>query len=195
MSGTMMRLIPAFALLMLTGDMSVVWAQDDFLTDEEVTAIRDAQEPEKRIAAYLDFAQWRLDSVRAGLAAAKGNFGRAVQKSLIEYARILEALEGALFDARERRVPVPKALKAMETRVPEFVKYLESLNSESSPGWKDYKFALEEAIEVTREELAEAEKGNFPEVDEREPPRLPPPSAPRPAPQEEGPPRKSRRSS
>jgi hypothetical protein len=83
----------------------------------------------------------------------------------------------------------------METRVPEFLKYLESLNSESSPGWKDYKFALEEAIDVTREELAEAAKGNFPEVDEREPPRLPPPSAPRPGPEEEGPPRKSRRSS
>ena len=190
-----MRLIPAFALLMLTGDMSVVWAQDDFLTDGEITAIRDAQEPEKRIVAYLDFAQRRLDTVRTSIAGAKGNFGRAVQKSLIEYVRILEALEGTLFDARDRRVPVPKALKEMETRVPEFLKYLESLDTESSPGWKDYEFTLEEAIEVTREELAEAEKGSFPEVDEREPPRLPAPSAPKRDPEEEGPPRKSRPSS
>jgi hypothetical protein len=192
MNRTMTRhLALVLALLILSGAAAAVQAQDDFLTDEEVTAIRDAQEPEKRIVAYLDFAQWRLDAVRASLASAKGNFGRAVQRNLTDYARILEALESTLFDSRERRSPVPKALKAMETRVPEFLKYLESLNP-NSPGWKDYEYTLEEASEVTQEVLAEAAKGNFPEVDEREPPRLPPPSAPRRAPEEEGPPRKGR---
>lgn len=190
MSRAMRGPILALTLALLIGG-TAVRAQDDFLRDGEIDAIREAQEPDKRMLAYLTFAQLRLDAVRASLASGKPNLGRAVQRSLLEYIRILEALEGTLFDAREGRVPVPKALKEMGTRVPEFLSYLESLNPESSPGWRDYEFTLEEAIEVTREELAEVERGNFPEVEEREPPRLPARSAPQPDPEKEGPPRKS----
>jgi len=86
-----------------------------------------------------------------------------------------------------------------------FLTYLQSLDSEKSPGYDDYRFTLEEALAVTEEIVADTKKGAFPEVLGREPPRLPatPPRQTRenpresdpgstPAPAEEGPPRRRR---
>lgn len=180
------------ALLCLSGLPISARAQEDFLTDGEIIAVRDAQEPDKRLVLYLDFAQRRLDAVKASLDSKKSNAGRSAQKNLGEYVHILEALEGTIQDARERRIPAPKGLLAVETRGAEFLKYLESLDSESSPGWADYQFTLEEALEMTREEIAEAKKGSFPEVQERKPPSGMPASPPPEKREEEGPPRRRR---
>jgi hypothetical protein len=167
-------------------------AQDDFLTDGEVTIVRDAQVPEKRVLAYLDFAQRRLDAVRTSMASGKSTIGRSVQASLGEYIHILEALEQTIEEARERRAPLEKALELVTTRGGEFLKYLQSIHTESSPAWKDYQFTLEEGIEMTRDQLELAAQGAYPEVEERTPPDLPGPrSAPKREQQEEGPPRKS----
>ncbi len=195
-------MVALFCGLFATG--RAAWAQEDFLTEGEISATRDAQEPEKRIVVYLDFAQRRLDAVRTNLASAKPNLGRAVQKSLAEYIHILEALDGTIADARERRAPVPKGLQQVEQRGTEFLKYLEAINVESSPGWKDYQFSIEEAIDMTREELDTAGQGSFPELKERTPPTdLParpapqkaPPGEPKGGSDQQGPPRKSRSSS
>ncbi|MBI4458647.1 MAG: hypothetical protein HY648_01140 [Acidobacteria bacterium] len=148
-------------------------AAEDFLTTQEVDAVRDAQDPPKRIVLYLDFAQRRLDAVRTNLASRKSDFGKAVQKNLREYALILEALDTAIEDARERRVPLDKPLAEVERRGGEFLKFLQGLRAKSSPGWSDYRFTLEEAVAMTEDEIADARKGSFPEVQEREPPRLP----------------------
>jgi len=178
---------------------------EDYLTSGEISAVRDAQQPDKRMILYMDFAQRRIDSVKQALRSGQSSSGRTAQKALIEYVRLMEALESTMGDARERRAPMEKGLKDVETRGREFLKYLESLNSESSPGWEDYQYTVEEAIDMTKDELAEVAKGAFPEVQGRTPPRelpglpssRPPaksdaPSEQKPAQQEEGPPRKSR---
>jgi hypothetical protein len=171
-------------------------AQDDYLTDGETAAIRDQQEPDKRLILYMDFAERRLDAVKQALASAKKDAGDAARKMLTEYVHIMEDVDSTLEDARDRRVPLTKALKDIETRGKEYLTYLGSLN-ESSPGWKDYEYTVAEARDMTRDELAEAAKGAFPEVKERKPPAdLPPPSARPPdrksnPSEQEGPPRKS----
>lgn len=153
-------------------------AKDDFLTAGEIESIREAQEPNKRIILYLDFAQSRLDAVKEKLASKKPKAGQEAQKHLADYAAIMEALEGTLLTARDRRTPIAKGLKEVERRGADFLKYLESLQSDSSPYWDDYRFTLEEAIEMTREELDEAKRGSFPEVEERDPPKEFPSSPP-----------------
>ncbi|MGH9783628.1 MAG: hypothetical protein ACRD88_05535 [Terriglobia bacterium] len=173
-------------------------AQEDFLTPGEVNEIRDKQEPEKRLVLYLDLAQRRLDAIKENTAAAKPAAGRAVQKSLREYTSILEALEVTVEEGREKRAFRDKDMKQAEERESGFLKYLQSLDAEKSPGYDDYRFTLEEALAVTEEVVAEGKKGAFPEVLGREPPRLPaaPPREPRgnpPAGDEEGPPRRNRR--
>ncbi len=175
-------------------------AQEDFLTREEVDAVRDAQEPEKRIPLYLEIADMRLGAMRAALGSAKSNAGRAVQKSLEQYTQILEAIETTMADARERRSPFPKAMELLKIRLPESQQFLESLDNDASPIYADYQFTLEESIAVTEELLEDVAKGMFPEVDERtaptEFPSAPPrPDNPRERPRpstdgQEGPPRK-----
>ena len=177
-------------------------AQDDFLTRGEVDEVRDAQEPDKRLALYLIIAQRRIDAVKAVLSSKKSGAGRTTQKSLREYTSVLEALETSLADGREKRALKDKDLEKTKERETEFLTYLKSLNTEDSPGYEDYHFTLDEAIDVTEEMLADAKKGTFPEVQGREPPRLPAAApreprrdAPPPkseTPPEEGPPRRQR---
>jgi len=180
-------------------------AQEDFLTRGEVDEVRDKQEPDKRLVLYLDLAQRRLDAIKENTAAAKPGAGRAVQKSLREYTSILEALEVTVEEGREKRALRDKDMKQAEEREGAFLKFLQSLDSASTPGYDDYRFTLEEAVAVTEEIVAEGKKGAFPEVIGRQPPRLPatPPRQTRenpresdpgnpPAPTEEGPPRRRR---
>ncbi|MBI4465050.1 MAG: hypothetical protein HY647_10125 [Acidobacteria bacterium] len=184
-----------FLLLLLWSGCAgmAAWGQEEFLTAGELDAVRDTQEPGKRIVLYLDFAQRRLDAVRENLSSTKPNPGQAVQKNLREYYRVLEALNTTIETARDKRVPVDKPLGEVEKRGGEFLKYLQSLQSKSSPGWSDYRFTVEEAIDMTQDEIAEAKKGSFPEVKEREAPRLPatPPQT-KDRSGEEGPPRRGR---
>jgi hypothetical protein len=176
-------------------------AQDgDFLTADEIDAVRDAQEAEKRIPLYLEIAELRLGAIRAAIASVKPGAGRTAQRKMTEYTRVLEALETAIFDARERRMPFPKAMELLKTKLPEAKQFLESLDDESSPLYEDYQYTLEEAVDMTGELVAEVERGMFPEVDERTAPKEFPAAPPReerrkpsvPSPTDEGgPPRKA----
>ena len=178
------------------------WSQrgDDFLTREEVDAVRDAQEPEKRIPLFLEIADIRLGSVRAALNNAKAG-GRTAQKKMSEYTEVLEALETTIAEARQKRSPFPKAMEMLKKKLPEAKQFLESLDNESSPLYADYQFTLDEALEVTDELIEDIEKGMFPEVDQRTAPKEFPAVPPRPderrrdpakpaAGEESGPPRK-----
>ena len=194
----MKRSALAFLLIVWSGFLLPGNAQEDFLTPGEIENLRDKQEPDKRLILYLDFAQRRLDAVKENLASKKAGAGRAIQKYLKEYTSVLEALEVTVEAAREKRVMTEKVLKETERREGEFLTYLQSLNAQSTPGFADYRFTLDEALVMTEEELAETKKGTFPELREREPPRLPttPPPLPRTndrKPGEQGPPRKGRR--
>ena len=178
------------------------WAQrgEDFLTKDEVDAVRDAQEPEKRIPLFLEIANIRLGSIRAALNNTKSG-GRMVQKKMTEYTEVLEALETTIAEARQKRSPFPKAMELLKAKLPEAKQFLESLDNDSSPLYADYQFTLDEAVDVTDELIAEIENGMFPEVGERsaptEFPSVPPrpderrrePAKPAPG-QESGPPRK-----
>jgi hypothetical protein len=184
-------------------------AQEDYLEDDEVSALRDAQDPDKRMILWMDIAQRRIDKIKGLAAPAKQDAGRVVQKTLGEYVHIMEDLDDTIADARERRVPLSKGFKDVRTRGNLFLNTLKSFDSEKLPGWKDFHYTLDEAMQMTSDEMAEAAKGNYPEVKERKPPSdLPskagepsrppatesrPPAASQPAGQEkEGPPRKSR---
>jgi hypothetical protein len=196
------RWILATAIIMAAamGGSSPALAQDDFLTHDEVDAVRDAQEPEQRIPLYLEIADIRLGSIRAALASVKPGAGRAAQKKLVEYNLVMEALETTIDDARTKRSPFPKAMELLKKKLPETKNFLESLDNDNSPLYADYQFTLKEAVDMTADMIAEVARGMFPEVDARDAPKLPSapprpeerrkPAAPAPG-DEGGPPRKA----
>ncbi len=176
-----LRIPPLLAFTLIAALYAApIAAQRDFLTRDEIDLVRDAQEPEKRIILYLEIAQLRLDSIRTAITASKPD-GRRVQRNLNDYIQVSEAILMTIEDAREDRVPIPESIEQMVLRVPEYLGYLESINSSSSPAWADYQFTLDEAILMTGELTDEAAQGSFPEVDERTPPPLEFPTKPPPA--------------
>jgi hypothetical protein len=189
-----MRKLLIVPLLILCGIVSAAISseKDEFLTSDEINSIRDAEDGGKRVLLYLGFAQVRLDAAREKTASWKeAGAGREIQKNLAEYNSILEALEDALEVARQQRAPLGKPLKELENQGNHFLKVLRQL--QNAPNRSDYQFTLDEAVEMTQDELTEAKKGAFPEVNARKPPNeLPvsPPPASKSNGDGEGPPRK-----
>jgi hypothetical protein len=192
-----MRLL--FAVIALLCWSGAVLAQDDFLTEGEISQVRDAQDSDKRLILWMDLAQRRIDAIRVAVDTFKPEAGRTIQKQLEEYIHIMESVDSTIQDARDRRAPLDKGFKDVEVRATLYLNYLRTLDSEAIPGYRDFNYTLEEALDMTRDELAEVAKGNFPEVLDRTPPTDLPSSPAQPpsqsssqdSPQEEGPPRKS----
>ena len=184
------------SLLILLGVCRAVpsGAKDDFLNPDEVNRIRDEDDGGKRVLLYLEFAQRRLQAAQEKTATKEEGAGRAIQKNLAEYNSILEALEDALDAARLQRASLGGAIKELQNQGNHFLKVLQQL--QQAPNRSDYQYTLDEAVDMTNDELAEAKKGAFPEVKERKPPSdLPakPPDASKSGDSEDGPPRKKGR--
>ena len=161
-----LRAILSLAILMLC---SMAWgfpahAQDgeDYMTDEEVSSMRDTQEADKRMILLLDFGQRRVDAVKREIGSTKPDSGRNIQKTLAEYVHIMEDLQDSIDDARDRRVPMSKGLKDIETRGNLYLNFFKSINSEALPTWKDYHYTLDEAMAMTEDEIADAQQGRLP---------------------------------
>lgn len=171
----MKRLIPIaslmFLMLLTFLALPAAWsAGREFLTPQEIGSIQDEQDPGKRVLLYMQFAQRRLDTVKDNTAAKDPKAGEAIQNYLQEYISILDAVGDMLDSARQQRSLLSKAIKEMESRGRAFLTYLESLKSGAASSRSDYEYTLEEAIDNTKDLLANARKGAFPEVKDRKAP-------------------------
>ena len=160
----------------------------EFLEPEEISAIREEQDAGKRVLLYLTFAKSRIEAVKDATASKDSAAGEAIQSNLADYNSIFDALTDSLANAREQRSQLSKPIQELQRQGTEFLTYLQALAKTATRNKDDYRFTLEEAMDTTKDELADAKKGAFPEVKERKPPSdlpaSPPPSA-------EGPPKKS----
>ena len=197
----MKKLIVFFAMLFgVAGAMAAPGRE--FLEPEEISAIREEQDPGKRVLLYLAFAKRRIEQVKDATASKDSDAGEVIQSNLADYNSIFDALTDSLENARQQRVQLSKPLQEMQRQGSEFLTYLQALAKTATRNKSDYNLTLAESIDTTKDELADAKKGAYPEVKERKPPSdLPPPppsSAERPpqksgassSSSEEGPPRK-----
>ncbi len=193
----MKRVAIVLFLLLCAPNRASFAAGREFLGPEEISSIRDEEDFGKRVLLYLSFAKRRLDTVREKTVSKDSDAGEAIQANLEEYTSILDALADTLDIARQQRSPLNKVIEAMLKQAADSLKYLQSLAAGAAPNKDDYALTLDEAIETTKDELANAKKGAFPEVRERKPPTDLPPAPPPPSKSgsdkggsEEGPPRK-----
>jgi len=171
----------------------------EFLRPTEIDSIQDEQDSGKRILLYLQFAGRRIDAVRQKSLAADQHAGEEIENNLAEYNAIWDAIADTLENARQQRDALSKPLREMQDHGTAFLRYLRSLQSGSAANRDDYELTLEEAIDTTNDEIADAKKGPYPQVNAKKPPSEVP--TPTPAPSnsasgdqnpEEGPPRKQR---
>lgn len=134
---------------------------DDFLTPFEVDRIREAQDPNERIAAYTHFALLRLELIDQLMA--KDEAGRAgqVHDNLDEYGQIMEAIDMVIDDALLRDVDITKAMEELIPQQEAFLKRLEAVQEKDADDLWRYEFVLEDAIEITSDslELAQGDLG------------------------------------
>src|SRR5215831_2274066 len=65
----------------------------DFLSENEVEKIREAQEPNERLKLYILFARTRMDQIQQQLAKDRKGRSLEVRTLLDEYEQIIEAID------------------------------------------------------------------------------------------------------
>jgi tetratricopeptide (TPR) repeat protein len=147
----------------------------EFLTDGEIEAIREAQDPNERLKLYANFAQQRLELAEKALAGSEADRAQQIHTALSEYNRILEAIDANVDQALTRRDLMRKGLEYALKNEPDFLKLLESFQARNPKDLDEYRLALSQAIENTkdgidglREALQKQPKGRREEKEARE---------------------------
>lgn len=141
--------LPLAAAAML-GVAAVCLAQDrDFLTPDEVEQVRDAQDPNDRLALYIHFATQRIDMVENYLAKEKPGRSIFIHNTLEDYSHIIEAIDTVSDDALKRHKEIDKALIAVLNAEKDFLDKLNKIQDNNPKDLERYKFVLTEAIDTT----------------------------------------------
>ncbi len=130
----------------------VALAQDrDFLTADEADQVREAQEPNARLLLYVKFAQERMELLRQLMKSEKPGRTLLIHDTLEDYTRIIEAIDTVADDALKRKLDITIGMKDVAAAEKQLVEGLEKLNSTPPKDYARYEFAMQQAIETTRD--------------------------------------------
>lgn len=158
-----MKRLPIRAILIcviLTGTVPA-FAQKDFLTDDEIEKVREAQLPNDRLKLYVIFAKQRLDQLQRLLNKDKKGRSGEARELLENYASIIDAIDTVSDDALKRGVDIIEGTAAVTVAEKRFIGDLKKIQERNPPDLDLYDVALKEAIDGTADsmELATGDLG------------------------------------
>ena len=148
----MMRPLAAAATALLCASVVCLAQEDrDFLTPDEVEQVREAQEPNERLALYIHFAKQRIDLVENYLAKEKAGRSIFIHNTLEDYSHIIEAIDTVADDALRKHKDIDKGLLVVLNAEKEFLDKLGKIEDANPKDLERYKFVLTEAIDTTND--------------------------------------------
>ena len=133
----------------------------DFLSDDEVDQIRDAQEPSERIEVYVTLAQSRLERIeefRSKHMDPQYDNGAYIDHLLDEYISITDELKNWIQDQYDRRGDMRRGLRKVLEMGPRQLDQLRRIQESPDPYAKDYAKSLNDAKDDLTDTLDGATK-------------------------------------
>jgi hypothetical protein len=140
------------SILLLAASVGVAWGQEkgDYLSDDEVDQLRDAQDPSARIEKYLAFAEVRLerfDDYRNRPPNPDYDIAGYLDTQLDQYIRITDALKDWIEDHYDRHNDMRAGLKSILEMGPHQIEQLRHIEQSPDPYVATYRRSLNDAID------------------------------------------------
>jgi hypothetical protein len=151
------------AVLLLPVSLALAWGADknDYLSDEEVDQLREAQEPSQRIEAYVSFAQVRLtrfDDYRNRPASPDYDIPGYLDTQLEQFIHITDALKDWIEEHFDRHDDMRAGLKKFLEMGPHQIEQMRHVEQSSDPYTAGYRKSLDDAIDDFTDALDGATK-------------------------------------
>jgi hypothetical protein len=132
----------------------------DYLTETEADKIRDANNPSDRIKLYVGFADDRLKKFQYELTrtVAERRRSEVLNGLMNAYSGCVDDAADQIADAKEKQMDIHASLKLLESKGKEFLETLQKLEQGNGPDYDTYKDNLEDAIQATKDAVADAQK-------------------------------------